>query len=124
VFTIFIDPVAKPRMTQADRWKKRPCVLRYRAFADELRAEAARKNFQLGDAPYVEFHIPMPKSWSKKKKDLFEGTKHKQRPDVDNLLKALFDCLRDEDCGISDVTAKKRWARKGRIVIANQALAD
>ncbi len=32
-----IDVVGKPRMTQRDKWKKRPCVLRYRAFADELR---------------------------------------------------------------------------------------
>ena len=30
-----ITPVPKPRMTQADRWRKRPCVVRYFAFCDE-----------------------------------------------------------------------------------------
>ena len=32
-----IKPVPKPRMTQRDAWDKRPCVLRYRAFKDEVR---------------------------------------------------------------------------------------
>lgn len=30
-----ITPVPKPRQTQADKWKQRPAVMRYRAFADE-----------------------------------------------------------------------------------------
>ncbi|HHE6457291.1 TPA: RusA family crossover junction endodeoxyribonuclease, partial [Proteus mirabilis] len=29
-----IEPVPKPRMTQADKWKKRPPVLKYFAFKD------------------------------------------------------------------------------------------
>jgi len=32
-----INPVPKPRMTQSDKWKKRPPVLRYFAFKDECR---------------------------------------------------------------------------------------
>ena len=32
-----ITPVPKPRMTRRDRWAKRPCVLRYWAFKDEVR---------------------------------------------------------------------------------------
>ena len=32
-----VTPVSKPRMTQRDKWKKRPCVLRYRAYCDALR---------------------------------------------------------------------------------------
>ena len=32
-----ITPCPKPRQTQSDKWKKRPPVLRYRAFADEVR---------------------------------------------------------------------------------------
>jgi len=33
-----ITPVPKPRQTRSDKWKQRPCVMRYRAFADEVRA--------------------------------------------------------------------------------------
>ena len=29
---IKITPVSKPRMTRADTWKKRPCVLKYWAY--------------------------------------------------------------------------------------------
>ena len=29
--------MGKPRMTQRDKWKKRPCVLRYHAFRDKMR---------------------------------------------------------------------------------------
>ena len=32
-----IIPLGKPRMTQRDKWAKRPAVLRYRAFKDECR---------------------------------------------------------------------------------------
>ena len=41
--TVVIDPVAKPRMTRSDRWKKRPCVVRYRVYSIRLR-EAALLN--------------------------------------------------------------------------------
>ena len=34
---IDITPVAKPRQTRSDVWKKRPCVVKYRQFADDLR---------------------------------------------------------------------------------------
>ena len=33
-----VTPIGKPRMTQRDRWKKRPPVVRYHAFKDQLRA--------------------------------------------------------------------------------------
>ncbi len=39
--TVHIEPMGAPRMTQRDRWAKRPCVLRYHAFKDVLRASAA-----------------------------------------------------------------------------------
>lgn len=32
-----IEPVAKPRMTKKDKWAKRPCVMKYRAYKDMLR---------------------------------------------------------------------------------------
>ena len=34
----YINPVSKPRMTQRDVWKKRPVVVKYHAFCDEMRA--------------------------------------------------------------------------------------
>ena len=111
-----IVPVPKPRQTQADRWKKRPCVMRYRAFADECRA----KDVEIINGSTVIFYLPMPKSWSKKKKALMLGKGHQQKPDVDNLLKAVMDAVLKEDCHIYDIHSQKFWAEKGRIYLENK----
>ena len=112
--------VPKPRMTRADRWKKRPCVLRYWDFADVLRAAAAALNFELGDRIKIEFHIAMPKSWSKKKRSEMEGRPHKSKPDLDNCIKSCADILKKEDKTIYEITATKSWSREPRIIIWNQ----
>ena len=108
-----ITPVPKPRMTRADKWKKRPAVLRYRAFADECRL----KINQSLDGKSITFLMPMPKSWSKKKKMEMVGQPHRQRPDIDNLAKALFDALYEDDSGIASVSLRKMWSTDGAIRI-------
>jgi len=40
VITVPGNPVGKPRMTRKDKWAQRPCVLRYREWADRARAAA------------------------------------------------------------------------------------
>ncbi len=62
-----INPVAKPRMTQRDKWDKRPCVMKYWAFKEELLLKAGR--FELGDRLDIKFYIKMPKSWNEKRKN-------------------------------------------------------
>lgn len=57
----------------------------------------------------VEFHIPIPKSASKKEREIRANTPHKQRPDIDNYCKLLFDCLFKEDSSIYKVVASKYW---------------
>ena len=111
-----IIPVPKPRQTRADKWKKRPSVLRYRAFADELRLKLPRDFDFNGYA--ICFFMPMPKSWSKKKKAEMLGTPHIQTPDLDNLLKSLLDAHMGQDCGVHTLVAVwKRWAEVGCIQI-------
>ena len=111
-----VVPVPKPRMTQRDSWKKRPIVLRYYAFKDEV-------NLQKGDFEFPEygaevwFFLPMPKSWSEKKKQEFNNQPHQQKPDIDNLGKALFDALLEEDCRIWSCKYVKIWHKKPGIVI-------
>ena len=112
--------VPKPRMTRSDRWKNRPCVLRYWDFADVLRAAAAAQNFELGDRIKIEFHIAMPKSWSKKKRSEMECRPHKNYPDLDNCIKSCADILKKEDKTIYEITATKSWSREPRIIIWNQ----
>lgn len=108
-----IVPISKPRQTQRDRWAKRPPVLRYHAFKDEVRLHKVK----LPECHHVIFVVPMPKSWSKKKHIEMDGQPHQQRPDVDNFWKALMDAIFEEDSHIWDARVTKIWGRKGEIRI-------
>jgi Holliday junction resolvase RusA-like endonuclease len=114
---IEIEPNTKPRMTRADKWKKRPCVLQYRAFCDDLRLKT--RGFQLSGSYKIIFYLSMPKSWSKKKRDLMRGQAHQKTPDLDNLLKAVNDALLEQDKIIFQIEASKWWADEGEIIIQN-----
>ena len=105
--------IAKPRMTQADSWKKRPVVLRYWAYKDDIKTWGRENNFKLTDEIYVKFYLPMPKSWSIKKKAEMLYKPHQKRPDVDNLLKGLMDAFLEEDSHVHTVYAQKFWANEG-----------
>lgn len=117
---IKLDPVPKPRMTAADKWKHRPIVDKYFAFKDAINGICNLGNFKLGDKYKVEFLIAMPKSWTPGKKNTHHGQPHQQKPDLDNLLKALNDCLKDEDKAIWNIEASKVWWDEGRILIWNK----
>ena len=65
----------------------------------------------------ITFGIPMPKSWSAKKRAAMISAPHKQKPDIDNLLKALLDAVYKDDSGIWQITASKRWAENGFIML-------
>ena len=109
-----ILPVPKPRMTQRDKWAKRPPVIRYRAFCDQVRAAGV----ELPESgAHVIFHMPMPPSWRLKKRLDMAGKPHRQKPDVDNLWKALMDACLDDDSGVWDVRATKLWAVNGAIEV-------
>jgi len=113
-FEYDITPRTKPRQTQRDKWAKRPCVLRYRAFADEVRL----KRVLLPDHDYhITFIIPMPRSWPEEQKAEMDGKPHQVKPDKDNLEKALLDALYKDDSHIWDGRVTKRWGRAGKIVI-------
>jgi Holliday junction resolvase RusA-like endonuclease len=112
-------PIAKPRMVASDRYKRRPTVERYWAFKDKIIISAKQQKFKLGEAYKVTFIMPMPKSMSLKKKALLNGTPHKSRPDLDNMLKSLNDCLMDEDSFVHYVTAIKKWGYEGKIIVEN-----
>jgi Holliday junction resolvase RusA-like endonuclease len=109
-----IVPVPKPRMTQRDKWKPRPRVERYRTFCDQARA--LEINLPLSGA-HIVFVLPMPRSWSKKKRAEYLGRPHQSKPDLDNMIKALADALHKEDSGLWDIHATKIWGDRGEIRI-------
>lgn len=120
--TIKIDvpvrPMGKPRMTQRDRWKKRPTVERFHQWKDEMRKH-------LPDLPPAEKILDlswraelMPaKSLSKKKKAEMIGQLHRQKPDRDNIDKAILDLLFSEDQAIASGTIEKVWSERDHLTI-------
>lgn len=109
-----ITPVPKPRMTRADKWKKRDCVMRYRAFCDEVRL---RRVVLRPGGDHVIFVLPMPASWSLKKRKEMNGQPHSQTPDADNCMKALMDAIFGNDAHIWDFRVTKLWGYSGLITI-------
>ena len=116
-FRLDIVPMGAPRQSQRDKWDPSPAVERYRAYCDELRIKAALAGYELDDRVDVVFHIPMPRSWSGRKRRTMAGTPHQQKPDTDNLLKGFCDALLGDDCHVWDMRGRKLWAAEGAIEI-------
>lgn len=121
--TYNITPIAAPRMTRSDKWRKknhpnpkweiRACVEKYWNFKDKVK----ELGINVENRNHVSFYIPMPKSWNDKKKERINGKPHEQRPDVDNLTKALLDSIFKEDSHIYDIRISKHWSYEGKITI-------
>lgn len=116
VHVFHCTPMGKPRMTSRDRWKKRPVVERYHAFKDTLALQM--QGFEMRKSGlHLYFLIPMPPSWSKKKRRDYHYFPHQQTPDIDNLVKAFLDAVMAEDKEVWDIRATKIWADQGGIII-------
>lgn len=116
--TIPGPPLGKPRMTQRDKWKQRPCVMRYRSWADMARLYAGRLPepgavLRLDWTAYFE----PPPSWAKRKRAEAIGTLHQSKPDRDNIDKAILDALFRSDSAIAWGTIEKRWGSPARLEV-------
>lgn len=107
--TIFIEPMGKPRQTQSDRWKQRDCVMRYRAYADKLRAACTTLTLKYPYRVSWTAYFTMPESWSKKKQALLKGEYHQSKPDRDNVDKGILDALFETDQCVAEGLLTKRW---------------
>jgi len=94
-FTVKIQPMGKPRMTQRDKWKGRDVVQKYMAYKDEVRRQINVPLWKLPEPISFSWWawFPLPASWSKVRKLRKAGTIHRVKPDRDNVDKALMDIL-------------------------------
>lgn len=104
-------------MVKSDAWKRRPSVLRYWDYKDELNALVEKHKFILANKFEIIFYLPMPISWSYKKTLLMIGKPHQQTPDFDNLVKGFTDALCKKDQTIYQVTVGKYWGHYGKIEV-------
>ena len=110
--TIDIHPISKPRMTRADRWKKRKCVVLYWQWKDRFSALVRDAFGVLPKDPEIvswTAFFQFPKSWSKKKREQHMGKPHRNKPDRDNVDKAILDSLFQDDSCIYAGKLVKLW---------------
>ena len=108
-----ITPIPYPKITYKSRFS--PRAKRYWAWCDHIRNLGVNLP---NSGAYITFLIPMPKSWSKKKKEAMNMTPHQQTPDIKNLLWAIEDALRKDDKNIWHYSGlEKTWSYEGAIEI-------
>jgi Holliday junction resolvase RusA-like endonuclease len=123
-----VIPMGAPRMTQSDRWKTNPnhidpnkrqrtCVTNYFSFKNTLLYQAKEMGFTLEKTLDALYLIPMPNSWSEKKKERMNGLPCEVKPDTDNITKGIKDTFCKNDSNVWYEKAEKRWAYKGSIII-------
>ncbi len=120
-------PVPAPRMTKRDQWRtpdhpdpdkrQRACVTRYFAFKNAVKDYSGKYNYTLTPELTITFTVPMPVSWSQKKRNKFTGKPHQVRPDIDNYTKAVMDSFGKDDGFVWHIDAKKIWGEEGSITI-------
>jgi Holliday junction resolvase RusA-like endonuclease len=123
-----VVPVGAVRMTKRDRIftnpnhidplkRQRPAVTKYFAFKNTLTAQALEMGYELGKWLEAVYLIPMPESWSNKKKEKMNGLPCESKPDTDNITKAIKDAMLKNDSAVWWEKAEKRWAYRGSIII-------
>lgn len=128
-FVFDVTPMGKPSFQKSDKWRtkdhpnprmrQRPEVGRWIETKKKMQKEAQKQGFVFPESgAFVIFKLPMPPSWSKKKKEQMNNTPHKQRPDLDNLMKFLGDSVCEEDSYIFQCSLAKYWGYEGNIIIS------
>lgn len=114
-----VTPVSAPRQVRSHAWKPSPPVLRYRAYRDELTIKRLEIPFPFHQLIFV---MPMPESWPLNKTNRLEGMPHLQKPDRDNLEKAVLDTAFGEDCQVWNGATLKVWGARGMLLVSDEFL--
>ncbi len=114
-----IEKGAKSPVAANYWYNKRKRYLKYIEWRDELKRECNRVlYFPQTSGYWLKFFIPMPKSWSIKKKNKFRFEPCLKKEDTSNFVKAYEDALFKDDSVIWDFRASKFWADIGYIEVS------
>lgn len=120
-----ITPQTSIRATQSDRiffripreqlypsgLKRLLRLEKYNKYKEDMRSISAKKGFEIPPQGLsIKYYIPVPKSWRPWQKEAMHLKLHQQKPDIDNLTKAVLDSLRTEDKNIGHLgEISKHW---------------
>lgn len=123
-FKIDITPMGAVRMTTRGKFVKKNAkkYLQYKeAIRWTIKQQFKGKPIDGAVGVTVWFYMPMPETWSKKKKAEMVNRYHTKKPDIDNLIKGLFDALNNliwvDDNRVVDMTVFKVYGEKPGIEI-------
>jgi Holliday junction resolvase RusA-like endonuclease len=124
IITICIkgDPYswAAPRVT--GRVTYNPKSRQKRDYIWQVRSQYREKALEGAISVDLRFFMPIPSSWSIKRKNraLNEEIKHTSKPDIDNMTKAALDALKGivfkDDNQICEIHAKKSYSEKPMVI--------
>ncbi|WP_438446850.1 RusA family crossover junction endodeoxyribonuclease [Gorillibacterium sp. sgz5001074] len=119
--TANIAPMGAVRMTGRGKWTS-PTAKRYLQWKESLGYMLMAQRPQQTDyavAVKARFYIRIPDSWSKKKREEAEGKPVTVKPDIDNLVKGLFDAANGivwkDDNQVVRCEAEKLYSMNPRI---------
>lgn len=96
--------LCKHTLSKAGRYRKRR-IERYNAYRVNLFHLAKKAGFMLPSSGFsLYFYLPIPPSWTKKKRERMHGQLHLAKPDASNLQKAWEDSLTSSDEGIAQLS--------------------
>ena len=122
MITVDIKPMSAIRMTQRGKWVNTSAIryLNYKRDVGYQLKEQCLKPLEGAVRLDITFYMQIPESWSEKRKKAHLGLPvTSKNGDVDNLCKGLMDAangiLYTDDCQVTDVTMRKRYAYQGSI---------
>lgn len=97
--------------TPNNYYNRKKYLQKYWDFKKALKAEFEKCGLDKypTDNVWFKFYIPMPKSWSQKKKNALCFEKHESRPDNSNCHKSIEDACCSEDKRNWDYRVSKFW---------------
>lgn len=128
-----VNPMGAVRMTRRGKFTS-PTAQRYLEYKEYLKWNARQQvkelPFEKGEALRVTitFYMPIPPSWSQKKKDAHVKAWHTTKPDIDNLVKGAFDALNGiawfDDNQVTSVITSKYYDLNPRIELNVMKLSE
>lgn len=125
-----IVPMGAVRTTQRQKWVDKRAQ-RYFTYKQQIALLAKQYIHTPSDKPIlvdIAFYMPIPDSWSKKKKERFNGAVHTSKADIDNLIKGCFDAINkiawQDDRQVYEVHSRKMYSFNPGIALEIWELED
>jgi Holliday junction resolvase RusA-like endonuclease len=127
-FVIHGKPFGKqrPRATRMGRVYTPAETVRFETHVAQVAAENFPAPFTGPVRITVRAEFEPAPSWPKKKQAEFLGRGHTQKPDLDNVVKAISDGLNRvafaDDSQIAEMIVQKRWGPEAKTVVTVEAI--